>query len=89
MTNSSPVTTTPASLPPAPTHHPSPLHSLQQQLKQLRLTQMLNQWESLEQQAMQEQWSYAQFLLALCELEVNRRWNGRIQSALTVRVACA
>lgn len=34
---------------------------------------MLTHWETLEHQAMQEQWSYAQFLLALCELEVDRR----------------
>ena len=31
---------------------------------------------------MQEQWSYAQFLLALCELEVNRRWGLRLKRAL-------
>lgn len=43
---------------------------------------MLSQWEPLEHQAMQEQWSYAQFLLALCELEVERRWTQRLKRAL-------
>lgn len=43
---------------------------------------MLTHWESLEQQAMQQNWSYAQFLLALCELEETRRWSLRLQRAL-------
>lgn len=43
---------------------------------------MLSQWEPIEHQAMQEQWSYAQFLLALCELEVNRRWSVRLKRTL-------
>lgn len=82
MTNSSPAST-PQPPTDSPTSRHSPLHSLQQQLKQLRLTQMLNQWETIEQQAMQERWSYAQFLLALCELEVDRRWQNRLRRALT------
>ena len=43
---------------------------------------MLMQWEALEHQAMQEQWSYAQFLLALCETEVERRWSQRLKRAI-------
>ena len=43
---------------------------------------MLRQWEALEHQAMQEQWSYAQFLLALCETEVERRWSQRLKRSL-------
>lgn len=43
---------------------------------------MLSHWESVEQQAMQENWSYAQFLLTLCELEAQRRWSVRLQRAL-------
>lgn len=43
---------------------------------------MLHHWEPLEQQAMQEGWSYAQFLLALCESEAQHRWSARIQRAL-------
>lgn len=44
---------------------------------------MLVHWETLEAQAMQESWSYAQFLLALCELEAQRRWSARLQRALS------
>lgn len=44
---------------------------------------MLNHWESIESQAMQEQWSYAAFLLALCELEIQRREQNRLKRALT------
>jgi DNA replication protein DnaC len=44
---------------------------------------MLNHWETLEHQAMQEQWSYAQFLLALCETEIERRWSQRLKRGLT------
>ena len=43
---------------------------------------MLAHWESLEHQAMQEQWSYAKFLLALCEQETHRRNALRLQRAL-------
>lgn len=44
---------------------------------------MLSQWETLEHQATQEHWSYAQFLLALCELEVDKRWQSRLKRSLT------
>nr|WP_305082329.1 IS21-like element helper ATPase IstB [Oscillatoria sp. FACHB-1407] len=44
---------------------------------------MLNHWESLEQQAMQEGWSYAQFLLQLCESEVHHRWQSWLKRALS------
>ena len=64
------------------TPHPSPYQSLSLHLKRLRLSHMLHHWETLEHQAMQEQWSYAQFLLALCELEVDRRWSVRLKRAL-------
>lgn len=66
-----------------PTLPLSPYQSLSLHLKRLRLSHMLNHWESLEQQAMQEQWSYAQFLLALCELEAQQRWSIRVQRALS------
>jgi DNA replication protein DnaC len=72
MTNSSP-----------PAVSPSPYQSLSLHLKQLQLSHMLTHWESLEHQAMQERWSYAQFLLALCELEAQRRWSVRLQRALS------
>ncbi len=60
----------------------SPYQTLSLHLKRLHLPYMLHHWEALEQQAMQEGWSYAQFLLALCELEVQHRWSARIQRAL-------
>jgi DNA replication protein DnaC len=66
----------------APSPQASPYQSLSLHLKRLRLPHMLNYWETLEHQAMQEQWSYAQFLLALCELEVDRRWSLRLKRAL-------
>jgi DNA replication protein DnaC len=44
---------------------------------------MLAHWESVEHQAMQEQWSYAKFLLTLCELETSRRNALRLQRGLT------
>ena len=43
---------------------------------------MLAHWESLEHQAIQEQWSYAKFLLALCEQETHRPGALRLQRAL-------
>ncbi|MEO0433912.1 MAG: IS21-like element helper ATPase IstB [Cyanobacteria bacterium J06656_5] len=42
---------------------------------------MLAQWEALEHQAQQHQWSYAQFLLELCQLEVDQRWCRRLERA--------
>ena len=60
----------------------SPYQSLSEHLKTLRLSHMLNHWQTFENQAMQEQWSYAQFLLALCDLEVNRRWSLRLKRNL-------
>jgi DNA replication protein DnaC len=61
----------------------SPFDSLSLHLKQLRLSHMLSHWQSIEQRATSEQWSYAQFLLALCELESQRRFQVRLQRALS------
>ncbi|MBD2465512.1 ATP-binding protein [Oscillatoria sp. FACHB-1407] len=79
MTNSCPPT------PATTTTHPpvSPYQSLSLHLKRLHLCHMLNHWESLEQQAMQEGWSYAQFLLQLCESEVHHRWQSWLKRALS------
>jgi DNA replication protein DnaC len=44
---------------------------------------MKAQWQSIEQQATQEHWSYAQFLLALCEGESQRRDQARLSRALS------
>lgn len=77
MTNSS------GSLPPTqlPQSHPNP--SLSLLLKQLHLSHMLNHWQTIETKAIQERWSYAQFLLALCQLEADRKLQARLQRALS------
>ncbi len=75
MTDSSPQTPSKSPL--------SPYQSLSLLLKQLRLSHILNHWESIETQALQEQWSYAQFLLTLCELEAQRRAEVRLKRALS------
>lgn len=74
MTNSSPASS------PTPL---SPYENLSLHLKELRLSNMLRYWETIENKATQEQWSYAQFLLALCELELQRRMQARQKKALT------
>ena len=47
-------------------------------LKQLRLPSMLAQWESLMQEAIEEQWSYAEYLSHLCDAEVAARYQNRV-----------
>jgi len=74
MTNSSPQSLSNISV--------SPYQSLSLLLKHLKLSHMLSHWESIETQATRESWSYAQFLLALCELEVQRRSDVRLKRAL-------
>ena len=59
----------------------SPYQQLSALLKQLKLTQMLTHWESTESQALQQQWSYAQFLLSLCQQEAQRRDQLRLKRA--------
>lgn len=61
----------------------SPYESLSLHLKRLKLSHMLHHWQRLEQQATQEHWSYAQFLLALSELEAQARYQARIVRALS------
>nr|WP_302885448.1 IS21-like element helper ATPase IstB [Kovacikia minuta] len=51
-------------------------------LKRLKLGHFLSDWQAVEHQATQENWSYAQFLLALAEGEANRRDQARIARAL-------
>ena len=60
----------------------SPYQQLSTLLKQLKLTQMLTHWEATESQALQQQWSYAQFLLTLCEQEAGRREQMRLKRAI-------
>ncbi|MBD0269910.1 MAG: ATP-binding protein [Cyanobacteria bacterium Co-bin8] len=78
MTNSSPASQPPGQ-PPQPNNAGQSLNLL---LRHLRLPHMRHHWPALEQQATQHHWSYAQFLLALCELEADHRAQGRIKRAL-------
>jgi DNA replication protein DnaC len=79
MTNSSaknPVTT--------------PYESLTTLLKRLKLNHFLSDWQTIEHRATQENWSYAQFLLALAEGEASRRDQARIVRALSeAQLPCA
>lgn len=59
-----------------------PYQTLMSTLKQLKLRNFLDQWQTLEHQATQEHWSYAQFLLALAQGEAARREQNRISRAL-------
>ena len=59
-----------------------PYELLMSTLKQLRLRHFLDEWQTLEHQASQENWSYAQFLLALAQGEASRREQNRITRAL-------
>ena len=90
MTNSSPSTTPQVSKTVTQTKQKpkankaledSPYQQLQGLLKQLKLTQMLTHWEATENLALQQQWSYAQFLLSLCEQEAERRAQMRLVRA--------
>lgn len=85
MTNSCPPSkaTIPPPVSPTPTSENNPYQSLSLYLKQLRLSHMLSSWQTIEQQAIAEQWSYAQFLLTLCQLEADRRFQVRLQRALS------
>lgn len=82
MTNSSVQTQVPPASPQIQMQS-SPYHSLSLLLKQLRLSHMLNHWQTIEAKALQANWSYAQFLLALCQLEVDRKLEVRLQRALS------
>lgn len=59
----------------------SPYQQLRALLKQLKLTHMLTHWEATESRALQQQWSYAQFLLTLCQQEADRRQQMRLKRA--------
>jgi DNA replication protein DnaC len=62
---------------------PSPYQTLTTTLKRLKLNHFLADWQTIEHQATQEHWSYAQFLLALAEGEASRRDQARIARALS------
>lgn len=73
----------PLPLPTPPVVPLSPYDSLNIHLKTLKLSHMLQHWQKLEQQATQEHWSYAQFLLALMEIEATQRYQARIARAIS------
>ncbi len=54
------------------------VESLPLMLKQLGLSCMLNKWESLQQKALDEQWTHGHYLAKLAELEANFRYQKRI-----------
>lgn len=60
----------------------SPYQNLTSVLKRLKLSHFLSDWQTVEHRAIQENWSYAQFLLALAEGEATRRDQARIARAL-------
>jgi len=47
-------------------------------LKQLGLPKILSGWQDTEELAQEKQWSYAQYLATLAELEINERYQKRI-----------
>ena len=51
-------------------------------LKELRLGTMGKRWEGLAQQALDGQWLPQQYLAALCEEEVNERYQQRLKRHL-------
>jgi DNA replication protein DnaC len=51
-------------------------------LKELKLSHLLPIWQQFEQQAIEQQWSYTQFLLTLCEYEQIQRYQSRVQRFL-------
>jgi DNA replication protein DnaC len=60
----------------------NPYQSLISTLQQLKLKHFLDEWQTIEHQATQENWSYAQFLLALAQGEASRREQSRMTRAL-------
>ncbi len=51
-------------------------------LKRLKLSHFLSDWQAIEHRAIQEHWSYAQFLLALAKGEATQRDQTRIARTL-------
>lgn len=60
----------------------SAIESLSLLLKSLRLPHIHKQWQELERQALQQGWTHAQFLLAVCEHEATQRYQSRVERAL-------
>ncbi|CAI85509.1 ATP-binding protein [Pseudoalteromonas translucida] len=56
--------------------------SLPLMLKQLKLSTMLQQWNTLGKKAIEEQWSPQQYLSDLCHIELATRDDKRLQRLL-------
>lgn len=67
---------------PIPPTATTAMETLSLLLKSLKLPYMKQQWQELERQALQQGWTHAQFLLALCEVEATQRYQARVQRAL-------
>lgn len=48
------------------------------QLKDLKLSEINHYWQQAQEGAMQESWSYSQYLSYLCDLEINKRHASRL-----------
>ena len=54
------------------------LEALPLQLKQLKLSRLADLWQSKEQEAIQQQWRYPEYLRCLCDEELASRYQKRI-----------
>ncbi|MFK5892425.1 MAG: ATP-binding protein, partial [Pseudomonadota bacterium] len=58
------------------------IQSLPLLLKELRLTAIGKAWQSLSEKAIKEAWEPAQFLVELCEIENNQRYENKLKRLL-------
>jgi len=58
------------------------IQSLPLLLKELRLTTISQHWQSISEKAIKEAWDPAQFLVELCELETNHRYENKLKRLL-------
>lgn len=57
----------------------SETHQVELLINQLKLKAMVKHYQPLAKQAIEQSWSYPQYLAKLCELEVARRYQNRVQ----------
>jgi len=58
------------------------IQSLPLLLKELRLSEVSKQWHALSEKAIKEDWEPAQYLVELCELETNTRYENKLKRLL-------
>jgi DNA replication protein DnaC len=58
------------------------IQSLPLLLKELRLTAISKTWQCLSEKAIKEAWEPAQFLVELCEVETNQRYENKLKRLL-------